>query len=373
MAMLENPSYRRQLDGLRALSVAAVAWSHWRTVWNPHPSIFPGAELGVETFFVISGFLITGILLDNRSEAARPSILRQFYIRRFLRIFPLFYLTILIGLLLQADSMGATWFWHVTYLCNIYFYLFGWHGFLSHFWSLAVEEQFYFFWPLLMVFLPARILPAAILLSMLAAPLYAMDMNAFHPGVPGGSTASILMPSCLGALGMGAFLAWALRNGMPMRTIKQWLLCLGLLGVGIWYGCGCLALFKPVNRLAEDCILGWLVFSAAAGFGGVPGWFLSCAPLNYLGKISYGLYIIHNFATPLCSNTISLLGKPAWLTALYGVPTLRVLMFIVVTVGLASLSWFVIEKPINNLKHRFPYPGNLVSHGSTASINFTVT
>jgi len=317
--------------------------------------------LGVETFFVISGFLITGILLDNRSDTARSSILKQFYIRRFLRIFPLFYAAILVGLLLQADSMGETWCWHVSYLSNIYFYLFGWHGSLSHFWSLAVEEQFYLFWPLLMVFLPGRFLPVAILLSMLAAPLYAMDMNTFHPGIPGGSTASILMPSCMGALGMGAWLAWAMRNGMPMRSIKRWLLCLGLLGVGIWYGGGCPALIKPFNRLAEDCLLGWMVFSAAEGMGGVPGWFLSCAPLNYLGKISYGLYIIHNFAAPLCRNTILLVGKPAWLVAMYKVETLQILMFITVTVGLASLSWYFFEKPINDLKHRFPYPGNLKS------------
>src|SRR6267378_3887835 len=99
MATIENPKYLRQLDGLRALSVAAVAWSHWRAYWNPKPSIFPGAEFGVETFFVISGFLITGILLDNRAETSKISILKQFCVRRFLRIFPLFYAAIVLGLL----------------------------------------------------------------------------------------------------------------------------------------------------------------------------------------------------------------------------------------------------------------------------------
>jgi peptidoglycan/LPS O-acetylase OafA/YrhL len=357
MATLENPKYLRQLDGLRALSVAAVAWSHWRAYWNPLPSIFPGAELGVETFFVISGFLITGILLDHRSETSRQSILKQFYVRRFLRIFPLFYAVIAVGLLFGAEGMRETWRWHAAYLSNIYFYLFGWRGSLSHFWSLAVEEQFYFFWPLLMVFLPVRFLLAAMLAAVVASPFYAMNMNAAHPGFLGGITASILMPGCMSALGVGALLAWAVRSGMAMRPLKQWLLCLGVLGVTVWYGCDSPAAFKPVNRLAEDCILGWLVFSAVEGFGGPAGWLLACAPLNYLGKISYGLYIIHNFAAPLCRNAIVMLGTPAWLANLYGVPALRVLMFVAVTVGLASLSWFGFEKPINDLKRKFPYPG----------------
>jgi peptidoglycan/LPS O-acetylase OafA/YrhL len=115
---------------------------------------------------------------------------------------------------------------------------------------------------------------------------------------------------------------------------------------------------KPLSRLAENCILGWLVYSSAEGFRGPPGWLLESAPFNYLGKISYGLYIIHNFASSLCRNSIILLGTPAWLAKLYGVPVLRVLAFIALTIGLASLSWHIFEKPINNLKRKFPYPSD---------------
>ncbi len=169
MAGPKNSGYLRQLDGLRALSVAAVAWSHWRAYWFRESSV-PWAEFGVETFFVISGFLITGILLDNRSESSKPFVLRQFYARRFLRIFPLFYATLVIGFVLRADSLRQTLFWHAGYLSNIYFYLWGWCGQLSHFWSLAVEEQFYLFWPLLMIFLPKRFLLPAILAGIGFAP-----------------------------------------------------------------------------------------------------------------------------------------------------------------------------------------------------------
>lgn len=353
MAASHNPKYLRQLDGLRALSVAAVAWSHWRLCWTLEPSKFPGAEIGVETFFVISGFLITGILLDNRSEFSRQAILKQFYIRRFLRIFPVFYATILVGLLFGVTGLKESCGWHVAYISNAYFYQHGWVGSLSHFWSLAVEEQFYFFWPLLMVFLPARSLRPAILMAMLVAPVYAMAMNASIRGNP---TASVLMPSCMSALGMGALLAWSKRSGVAMRSFKQWLLCLGLAGVALWRGCGCPATFNPFNRLAEDCVLGWLVFSAAEGFGGLAGVILSWTPLNYLGKISYGLYIFHNFAAPASQGLLDWLKNPPWLVRIYDIPSCRVLMFAVGTVGLATLSWFCFEKPINDLKRKFPYP-----------------
>src|SRR5262249_12031366 len=146
------------------------------------PQTYPGAELGVETFFVLSGFLITGILLDNRSQELRSLVLKQFYIRRFLRIFPVFYVVLSVALLMDATGIRSTWMWHAGYVSNIYFYLHGWLGSLSHFWSLAVEEQFYIVWPLFILVIPSRWLAPGILLTMLAAPVYAIYMTANHPG-----------------------------------------------------------------------------------------------------------------------------------------------------------------------------------------------
>lgn len=357
MGLKTDPGYLRQLDGLRAASVAVVAWSHWRTCWNSAPPFFPGAETGVETFFVISGFLITGILLDNRSDVSRPVVLKHFYIRRFLRIFPLFYATIALALLLQASSMPETWYWHASYLSNLYFYLRGWCGSLGHFWSLAVEEQFYLFWPLLMLTLPARFLRAAIAVCILLAPIYALLMNAFHPGVSGQITASILMPSCMSALGMGALIAHLARQKTSPRPLLRTMLGAGLVGMAVWQGCGHPAWLKPFNRLAEDGVLGWLVYSAAQRFTGPVGWVLECAPMNYLGKISYGLYVIHNFANSMISSAVALLGTPPALAKYCQIPVVRFFLLLVVTIGLASLSWHLFEKPINNLKRHFPYSG----------------
>ncbi len=347
-------NYLRQLDGLRALSVAAVAWSHWSVFWSPASSI-PWAEFGVETFFVISGFLVTGILLDNRSETSKPLVLKQFYARRFLRIFPLFYATLLIAFIFQASSVSQTWYWHAGYLSNVYFYIWGWHGQLSHFWSLAVEEQFYLFWPLLIIFLPGRWLLPAILTGIGIAPIFERAMDSFYPGHSPQVSAHVLMPSCMDALGVGALLAYGIRNQFPMKRLALILLLIGSFGCALW---GFSTTFKPIGRLAEDCILGWLVYSAASGFRGPFGWFLECPPMNYLGKISYGLYIIHNFAVSICASLILLCGNPAWLVKLYDIPVLRILAFAGLTIGLAACSWHAFEKPINNLKRKFSYPSD---------------
>ena len=188
------------------------------------------AELGVETFFVISGFLITGILLDNRSEEQKSLVLKNFYCRRFLRIFPLFYLVLGMAVLLDSDGLRQSWGWHFGYLFpTFYFYLQnGWTGQLSHFWSLAVEEQFYLVWPLLILSVSMRSLPFVLMTCIFSAPVYAVYMTVSHPGANGPNSAAILMPSCLGALGLGAFLAYAIRrqvgNAMDhARAVRRWL------------------------------------------------------------------------------------------------------------------------------------------------------
>jgi len=339
----------RQLDGLRALSVAAVAWSHWRPDLYSSPWLSWG-ELGVETFFVISGFLITGILLDNRSETERPFILRQFYIRRALRIFPLFYLTLLVACLFQAHDTQA-WPWHAGYLSNVYIYLHGWGGRLGHFWSLAVEEQFYLCWPFLMIFLPRRFLLPAVVAAIGIAPIFELAMARVSHSSD--AAANLLMPSCLDALGMGALLAVAGRNGYPVGRIANMILAAGIVGRLL-----CHVFHAPdaLGRLADDGILGWLVYRAAEGFSGMPGRILQCRPLVYLGKISYGLYIFHNLAGSLWDGILAITGDPHWLTVFYQQPACRVVANAALTIALASYSWHRFEQPLNALKRKFPYP-----------------
>src|SRR5208337_4189358 len=153
------------LDGIRALAVIAVMIQHF------DPGTVRWIKLGhvgVRVFFVLSGFLITGILLQARQSAeidglSKWRVLRNFYARRFLRIFPIYYLVILVTWVAGIAEMRESVGWNLSYLSNFYFYQRGTGNYsVTHLWSLAVEEQFYLLWPLLILFLPRKWLAGAI-------------------------------------------------------------------------------------------------------------------------------------------------------------------------------------------------------------------
>ena len=153
--------YRPQWDSLRALAVAGVLFSHF---WMP--ASFAGS-LGVQVFFVLSGFLITSILLQ------RP-LLGTFFRRRALRLLPAFYIAVLGALVFNLPGMRDSWPWHVLQASNFYFALNNswatpWPA--NHLWSLNVEEQFYVIWPLVLL-LPRAWLPWAIGCFIVAAPIF---------------------------------------------------------------------------------------------------------------------------------------------------------------------------------------------------------
>jgi len=150
----QTSSHMPQLDALRAFAVAGVAYFHWIPK-KYHYSIPFWA--GVPLFFVLSGFLISSILIQCRHYGDPWFAMRAFYARRFLRIFPLFYSIIVAAYVLNLAPMRETVLWHVSYLSNFYFFFHqGWNGNVSHFWSLAVEEQFYLFWPAIVLFAPTQ-------------------------------------------------------------------------------------------------------------------------------------------------------------------------------------------------------------------------
>lgn len=142
-------TYMPELDGLRAIAVGAVLFAHFIPV-KYHVSL-PFGSAGVQLFFVLSGFLITSILLRSKDVSLRKA-LKNFYARRFLRIFPLYYLLLALCALTGWMSWQEDLPWHVFYLSNVYISQLGhWPSVGGHLWSLSVEEQYYLVWPLVVL------------------------------------------------------------------------------------------------------------------------------------------------------------------------------------------------------------------------------
>lgn len=350
-----------QLDTLRAFAVTAVLIRHF---W---PELQPGLDLGargVHLFFVLSGFLITGILLRSRAlveDSGRGSglAIRRFYIRRFLRIFPIYYLVLAVTWALGVPDVRSGMIWHLAYGSNVLFAIQNrWPQTTSHLWSLSVEEQFYLIWPLLMFLVPRRHLGTMALAFIFAGPFF--RVAGYLAGL-NWIALEVLLPASFDSLGLGAWLAWVYT--MPAETIPSYrgqlnraaLLALPLVLV-TWIE-GATDWWPPADWLRlglEDtawAVLGaWVIDRAAGGVGGAVGRVLSFRPLVYLGRISYGVYLIHLFVPDLLYRLTSPAGLP-YPTRNPGI----FLVFSTISIALAAMSWHWYEAPINRLKRRFPY------------------
>jgi len=345
-----------QLDSLRAFAVMAVLCVHFVSHPARWMAAVPWAAFGVQLFFVLSGFLITGILLDCRDQvitgASRFWILRQFYARRFLRIFPVYYAVVLIGYLINLSGFTETLGWNLAYLTNFYIVAKGaWIDATSHLWTLSVEEQFYLAWPWIVLFVRERyLLPMFIGVSLVAIGYRIVSFHWFSEWLNVTPFASF---DCFGA---GALLALAQRRerGGDLR-LRRAICIIGLsLGVPLLILALSSDVFgsNPLGRLAIINLSMTLLFiplisGAANGFGGLSGWLLMQPPIRYLGRISYGIYIFH---LPVAW----MIGNSHWINRLpHIVP--HSLVLLVATVVVASLSWHFFESPINRLKRLFPY------------------
>jgi peptidoglycan/LPS O-acetylase OafA/YrhL len=340
-----------QLDGLRALAVSAVLLHHLLD-----PSLFRSMGLsyslgllGVRLFFVLSGFLITGILIRGRAAVdARlvrgSGVLRQFYIRRSLRIFPLYYLILILALGFGDAEIRLQLPWLATYTYNLWVAYLGWFPpYFAHFWSLCVEEQFYLFWPWVVLFVPRRLLLGIALTLVAAAPLYrwyalnvALSDVAFY----------VLTPSSLDALGMGAVLAIAYRSeACVARVVWKMALPIGLAGLLAVEGNETWAAVLGETFVA--CVFVWAVGAASEGFRGLGRIVLEARPLTYLGKISYGIYVYHPIVPSVVGSLVAVTGLT--------IPTEGPAGFVLlasVSIGVASLSWHLFEAPILRYKER---------------------
>jgi peptidoglycan/LPS O-acetylase OafA/YrhL len=343
-----SKTHMPQLDALRAFAVAGVAFFHW-TPEKYHYGI--PLWSGVPLFFVLSGFLISSILLQCR-HGDLWFAMKAFYARRFLRIFPLFYLTIFAAYVLNIPPMRETFLWHVSYLSNFYlFFRQGWDGRVSHFWTLAVEEQFYLFWPLVILFAPKHQLLNWVLALCATGALSILVVPFFSDA----KLLGVLPNFNFFALGLGSLLA--LRDMHPrivqrfavfsVYAIILFLILNSLVKLGFSsYGMG------ELSYLALVVSFFGLIYKASIGFGGWIGKCLTRPSILYLGRISYGLYVLHLFADfPADLFCRKVLGISSSTLSFSQTLALKAIF----TVLGAIVSWHCIEKPINSLKSFFPY------------------
>ena len=370
----DRADYMPQLDGLRAFAVGAVLIHHFF-----QPARIGGVDLallGVWLFFVLSGFLITGILLRSRDQvdySGSPSgfVLRQFYIRRFLRIFPLYYSVLFMAATIDLGDVRDTIFWHLTYLSN---YLFATHQYwgqmTAHFWSLSVEEQFYILWPALILFAPRRLLLKLIISAIAIGPIFRVAAHFLDFNWIARLT---VLPASFDALGLGALLAYCSHHTaekpMLIKRLKQCIYGLGVPGLIVFLG---LQKLESYNLLSDVTVNSWfiepvlwalmfvwLINRASLGFTGVAAKILEFKPLTYTGKISYGIYVYHPFVYALFPILFYTTGVDFYLLP----PLLQFGLLVGTTVGMAALSWYFLESPINSLKNRLTCGGLHVPHG----------
>ncbi|MCP5043128.1 MAG: acyltransferase [bacterium] len=353
--------YRIQLDGLRAFAVLCTVIHHWvpnQVFWK---SWFPFGVAGVRLFFVLSGFLITGILLDQRraidagTQTASFS-LGHFFLRRVMRLVPAFYLLLFVGSWLDLGALRETLYWHIPYLSNLGLILDGrWLPGITHLWTLAVEEQFYIVWALLMVFLPRRAIVPCIVLAVATAPVFRTtgtllgwaDMSiGFNP------------ISCLDTLGMGSLLAvlvraeWSERGKQIREPLLRFCLWAGLalttftiLGEqqqGDWFR---RQVVVPVQETGMALFFTWLVARASVGFSGAAGALLSNPLIVKIGVMSYAIYLFHPIVAHGVIRDLAV-GWSYW-------PTIGLSAFL--TLAFAWLSWEFIEAPARRYGRRFLY------------------
>ena len=356
------------LDGIRGLAVLLVLIFHVFQA-EPAPSrpllrIGYAATLfgqtGVDLFFVLSGFLITGILLDTKSSR---HYFVNFYGRRTLRIFPLYYGSLLLFLVVlprlvdfHATGLPSIWFW--TFSTNVAATQGLDPGGLGHYWTLAIEEQFYLVWPLVVFALGRAALMHVCMASLVVA-------AALRVLVESRGISCFMITFCrIDTLLLGALLALAARSPQGLAALAK---------SALWIGLAALAVALPMCAVMRGSGSVWMqgvkyplvaIFYGAILVIGVTAsprsWasrLLTFNPLRSLGKYSYGIYVFH---PPVIQAVRSLFRNPVVAQALgemYGGPLLafRLTLIFGASYALAYLSWHLYEKHFLILKRHFEY------------------
>lgn len=357
------------LDALRGLAILVVTFYRFR--YGPEDDSYAGQLLahglhwgsrGVDLFFVLSGFLITGILFDSKTRD--PHFFRNFYARRTLRIFPLYFGSLALFLILMPlcfampiafDSARENQFWLWAYCSNIYMSFDGsWcFGALDHFWSLAVEEHFYLVWPFVIFFCSQR---QALIAALSIAALAALGRIGLSLVTEPGVAVDVATWFRCDALLIGSAFALLLRGNMDRSTFR-WIawgaLTIGLLGSVPW-------LLQPESRMKTIPHTTFAIM-----FGGVVALAATSAPqswwqkvwnsriLGTFGRYSYAMYVFQAPLIPLLAPVFSTAMLLNYTGSVFAARLIYILSMTALTFALAIVSWHVLEKHCLKLKKRF--------------------
>jgi peptidoglycan/LPS O-acetylase OafA/YrhL len=325
---------------------------------------------GVDLFFVLSGFLITGILYDAKGGA---HFFWNFYMRRLLRIFPLYYgfLAMWFFVLPQFytwpdgfESPAANPLWSWAYLTNVIQAIEGdlaaSPAYTAHFWSLAVEEQFYLLWPIVIFAFPRRRAMLICLACLVGSPLVRLALAL--AGNPVG--AYVLMPARMDALGLGALIALAARGPNGLSALRKSAPAVAAISGAAFLATQWVSVPHPFSKLLAPtlshsilaCFFGAVLIITLPSAKRQPRPRLLCNPaFTFFGRYSYAMYVFHVPITYFMAQYV--LSVPD-VPALMGSQLPGQLIFIAIstaaTVTLALLSWHLWEKHFLKLKGRFP-------------------
>ncbi len=387
----ESTGHVQALDGIRGIAILLVLLLHTTILQTPILDTHVLTErivwqvalvgwAGVDLFFVLSGFLITGILLDAKGGRG---YFGSFYARRFLRIFPLYY-AFLTVVLLAVPRFAPTlvhdaarlesrqiWFW--TYLTNIGMAFHADWNALPHFWSLAVEEQFYLLWPAVVLMFNAatlRRLTQGLFVAALATRLGLLFAGVRPEAV------FVLTPARMDTLAVGALIAILSRDEGTRAQLSRWSLLVLRVGsaglIGIIVVTGTLAQYDPlVQTLGYSLLALW--------FGALLVKVISASPtsrlrrimtwggLRHLGLRSYALYVVHPMALIAVRRFAQVNGLPRVLGSGMVSQVVFWMLCLGLSLAVAEASWHLLEKRCLSLKRYFPYPRPVLSTAASVT------
>jgi peptidoglycan/LPS O-acetylase OafA/YrhL len=354
-----------ELDGLRGIAILLVMLHHFWPQSGPMAQWHSAGHLGwigVDLFFVISGFLICGILLDTRGE---QNYYLNFYSRRSLRIFPLYYLFLIAVFILVPLAQTGSYFqteflrqsgsplWYFCYAGNWREAIAGHEPayYLAPLWSLSIEEQFYITFPLAVALLGPKHLGKLLWFFILFAPVFRTVTFFVFPANE--RIQYLATFSRMDVISMGCLLALSFRSGTwhpsPRKASIGMTILLAALVVA--FNLGGLDRTQPFGRIAGYSLVAATFFSvvlwALLHRGDAATAFLRFGPLRYVGKICYGVYLLQRPA-----ETIVLKLLPCLHIQLQDGGALMLLKM-AFALAIASLSWYLFEQHVLRLKRYF--------------------